>query len=49
MSRSALRRWRERGSRTVTVLLPFADIMEIALALLSLSPYASDKGRLVLR
>lgn len=38
MSRSALRRWRERGSRTVTVLLPFADIMEIALALLSLSP-----------
>lgn len=31
-------RWRERGSRTVKVQLPFADIMDVALALLALSP-----------
>lgn len=38
MSRSPLRRWRERGSRAVAVSLPFADIMEVAFALLALSP-----------
>lgn len=38
MSRSPLKRWRERGSQTIAVSLPFADIMEVALALLSLSP-----------
>ena len=38
MSRGPLQRWRERGGRTVSVLLPFADIMEVALALLALSP-----------
>jgi hypothetical protein len=38
MSRGPLRRWRERGSRTVMVSLPFADIMEVAFALLALSP-----------
>ncbi len=38
MSRSPLRRWRERGSRIVTIALPFTDIMEVALALLSLAP-----------
>jgi hypothetical protein len=31
-------RWRERGGRTVRFRLPFDDIMEFALALLSLSP-----------
>lgn len=38
MSRGPLRRWRERGRRMVTIALPFADIMEVALALLSLTP-----------
>ena len=38
MTRSPLQRWRERGGRTVSVRLPFADIMEVALALLALSP-----------
>jgi len=33
-----LRRWRERGGRVVRVLLPFEDIMDVALALLALSP-----------
>jgi hypothetical protein len=36
--RSASQRWRERGGRTVRIALPFDDIMEIALALLALSP-----------
>ncbi len=36
--RSPSKRWRERGGRTVGLALPFDDIMEIALALLSLSP-----------
>ena len=31
-------RWRERGSRVVRLALPFEDIMEIALALLTLTP-----------
>lgn len=38
MSRGPLQRWRERGGRTVRLLLPFDDIMEFALALLGLSP-----------
>ncbi|OAH42115.1 hypothetical protein AX777_21935 [Sphingobium yanoikuyae] len=38
MSRGPLKRWRERGSQTIAVSLPFPDIMEVALALLSLSP-----------
>ncbi|QJU58208.1 hypothetical protein HL653_10750 [Sphingomonas sp. AP4-R1] len=38
MSRGPLKRWRERGGRSVRVSLPFADIMEVALALLALSP-----------
>jgi len=38
VSRGPLQRWRERGRRSVSVLLPFADIMEVALALLALSP-----------
>jgi hypothetical protein len=38
VSRGPFQRWRERGGRTVTVLLPFTDIMEVALALLALSP-----------
>ncbi len=38
MTRGPLRRWRERGRRIVTIALPFADIMEVALALLSLAP-----------
>lgn len=38
MSRTLLRRWRERGGRTVRIMLPFDDLMEFALALLSLSP-----------
>jgi hypothetical protein len=33
-----IRRWRERGGRTVRLVLPFDDIMEFALALLALSP-----------
>lgn len=36
--RSPSKRWRERGGRTVRLSLPFDDIMEVALALLSLSP-----------
>ncbi len=38
MSRGPLRRWRERGRRIVTIVLPFGDTMEVALALLSLTP-----------
>lgn len=38
MSGGPLQRWRERSGRTVSVRLPFADIMEVALALLALSP-----------
>lgn len=38
MSRTLFRRWRERGGRAVHLLLPFDDIMEFALALLSVSP-----------
>lgn len=38
MSRGPIRRWRERGGRTVHLLLPFDDIMEFALALLSVTP-----------
>ncbi len=38
MSRGPIQRWRERGGRSVRVYLPFADIMEVALALLALSP-----------
>lgn len=38
MTRGPLQRWRERGGRTVGVSLPFSDIMEVALALLALSP-----------
>lgn len=33
-----LGRWRARGGRIVRVLLPFEDIMDVALALLSLQP-----------
>ena len=38
MSRTVGQRWRERGGRTVRLRLPFADIMEVALALLALTP-----------
>lgn len=38
MSRVPLRSWRERGGRSVTIALPFDDIMEFALALLSVPP-----------
>jgi hypothetical protein len=38
MKRGPLTRWRERGRRTVVIVLPFDDIMEFALALLSVSP-----------
>lgn len=38
MTRGPIRRWQERGGRTVRLLLRFDDIMEFAMALLSLSP-----------
>src|SRR3546814_18405652 len=38
MTRGPLRKWRERGGRRVRIALPFDDIMEFALALLSVSP-----------
>lgn len=38
MSRALLRRWRERGGRAVHIVLPFDDVMDFALALLSVSP-----------
>lgn len=38
MMKGPLRSWRERGGRQVTIALPFDDIMEFALALLSVPP-----------
>jgi len=38
MTRGPFRMWRERGGRIVRLALPFADIMEVALALLALTP-----------
>lgn len=38
MRRDLIGRWRQRGSRIVRVRLKFDDIMEVALALLTLSP-----------
>ncbi len=38
MTRGPIRRWRERGGRTVRLVLPFDDIMEFALALLAVTP-----------
>lgn len=38
MSRGPVRRWHERGGRTVRIVLPFDDIMEFALALLAVTP-----------
>ena len=38
VKRGPIRRWRERGGRTVRLRLAFGDIMEFALALLSLEP-----------
>lgn len=38
MTKGPLRSWRERGGRRLRIALPFDDIMEFALALLSLSP-----------
>jgi len=38
MTRGPFRMWRERGGRIVHLALPFADIMEVALALLALTP-----------
>jgi len=38
VKRGPIRRWRERGRRTVRIVLPFDAIMEFALALLSVSP-----------
>ncbi len=38
MSGGLGQRWRDRGGRTVRLWLPFADIMEVALALLALTP-----------
>ncbi|KMY85972.1 hypothetical protein BUMB_01851c [Candidatus Paraburkholderia calva] len=38
MSDSPFRRWVQRGGRLARITLPFGDIMEIALALLGLSP-----------
>ena len=38
VKRGPIRRWRERGGRTVRLRLVFSDIMEFALALLSLEP-----------
>jgi len=38
LMRTPSKQWRERGGRTVRLALSFDDIMEIALALLSLSP-----------
>lgn len=40
VTRSPIRRWRERGGRNVRLMLAFDDIMEFALALVSLSPAA---------
>lgn len=38
MKRGLTQRWRSRGGRTIRIVLAFDDIMEFALALLSLSP-----------
>ncbi|WP_342250152.1 hypothetical protein [Sphingomonas sp. OTU376] len=38
MRSNLIRRWQERGGRTARLTLPFDDIMEFALALLSVSP-----------
>lgn len=38
MKRSLAQRWRSRGGRTIRIVIAFDDIMEFALALLSLSP-----------
>lgn len=38
MTRGPIQRWRERVRRTVRIVLTFDDIMEFALALLSVSP-----------
>jgi len=38
MTSGPLRKWRERGGRRVHIALPFDDIMEFALALLSVPP-----------
>lgn len=38
MTRGPFQRWRERGGRTFRIALLFDDIMEFALALLSLAP-----------
>ena len=38
MRRGPLRTWRERGGHRVTIALPFDDVMEFALALLSAPP-----------
>lgn len=35
---SPIKSWRKRGGRRIDLVLSFADIMEVALALLSLSP-----------
>ena len=42
MTRGPITSWRERGGRTVRLLLPFDDIMEFALALLSVTPAELD-------
>jgi hypothetical protein len=38
VTRDPIQRWRERGRRTARIVLTFDDIMEFALALLSVSP-----------
>lgn len=38
MTRGPIQRWRERGGRTVRIRLSFDDIMEFALALISVPP-----------
>jgi hypothetical protein len=38
MTRGPLRNWRELGGRRIDIALPFDDIMEFALALLSVPP-----------
>lgn len=42
MQRGFAERWRRRGGRTVRLVLAFDDIMEFALALLTLSPPELD-------
>jgi len=42
VTRGPIRRWRERGGRNARVLLTFDDIMEFALALLSIPPTELD-------